>query len=214
MLASEGLPHTAFNPPVQNAYDLRAERSLSEGDVARRLVFSHTLDLPFGRGRPFLSNASGLFERLVGGWSLSGIATLHSGYPLALTSNGNSGVFNAVLRPNSTGTSAQLDGSVQSRLTRYFDTSAFSLPPAFTFGNVSRTLPDVRGPARRNYDLTLSKMVLLKEPVSLMFRAEAFNLTNTPYFGNPGTNLGTANFGVIASSLNERQVQFTLKLLF
>ena len=143
-----------------------------------------------------------------------GIATFHSGYPLALTSNGNSGVFSAVLRPNSTEQSARLDGRVQSRLTRYFNTSAFTLPPPFTFGNVSRTLPDVRGPGRRNYDLTLSKMITIKEPFAVMLRAEAFNLTNTPYFGNPGTNLGSANFGVITSSLNERQVQFTAKFLF
>lgn len=158
--------------------------------------------------------ASGLTDRLIGGWSLSGIATFHSGYPLALTSNGNSGVFSAVLRPNSVGRSARLSGSVQSRLTQYFDTAAFTLPAPFTFGNVARTLPDARGPGRRNYDLTLSKVVTIREPFAVMFRAEAFNLTNTPYFSVPGTNLGSANYGVISSSLNERQVQFTLKLLF
>ncbi len=209
---------TQFIPPAQNAYDLRAERSLSEADVAQRLVISHTIDLPFGRGRKFLSNASGVVERVLGGWALSGIATLHSGYPLALTSNGNSGVFNAVLRPRLkaefVGNSAQLDGSIQSRLTKYFEIGAFEIPAPFTFGNVSRTLPDVRGPGRANYDLTLSKAILIHEPVSLQFRVEALNLTNTPYFGNPGLNLGSSNFGVISSSTGERQFQFTLKLLF
>ncbi|MBA3440818.1 MAG: TonB-dependent receptor [Pyrinomonadaceae bacterium] len=205
---------TQFNPPVQNAYDLSAERSLSEADVARRLVFSHTLELPIGRGRALFGNSSGFVDKLIGGWSLSGIATIHSGYPLALTSNGNSGVFGGVLRPNSIGRSAGLTGPVESRLTKFFDTSAFTIPAPFTFGNTSRTLPDVRGPGRRNYDLTLSKTFPIKEPVSLLFRAEAFNLTNTPYFFNPGTNLGAANFGVISAASGERQVQFTLKLLF
>jgi hypothetical protein len=210
--------YTSFTPPVQNAYNLAAEKSLGDGDVARRLVISHTFDLPFGRGRALLSNASGLVERLIGGWSISGVGTFHSGYPLGLTSNGDPGTFSAVLRPNLkaeyVGRSAELSGDVQTRLNKFFDINAFSIPAPFTFGNVSRTLPDVRGPGRRNYDLTLSKNILLKEPFSLMFRAEAFNLTNTPYFLPPGTNLGSANFGVVSAALNERQVQFTVKLLF
>lgn len=201
-------------PPVQNNYDLRAERSVSEGDVARRLVISHTVDLPFGKGRAFLSGAPGVVNLLAGGWSVSGAGTYSSGLPLALTSTGNSGVGSSILRPNSTGKSALLQGDPQSRLNRYFDTSAFTVPDPFTFGNVSRTLPDVRAPSRVNYDLALSKSFPVREPVSLMFRAEAFNLTNTPYFLSPGLGLGTGTFGVISSALGERQVQFSLKLQF
>ncbi len=205
---------TQFIPPVQNAYDLKAERSLSEGDVAQRLVVSHTTDLPFGRGRRLLGNASRVADALIGRWSLNGALTIHSGYPLALTSIGNSGIFNAVLRPNSTGRSAKLESDIQSRLAKYFDTTTFTVPAPFTLGNVSRTLPDVRGPGRFNYDLNLSKRFVIKEPLALQFRADAFNLTNTPYFGAPGINLGATNFGVIATSLGERQFQFALKLIF
>lgn len=201
-------------PPVQNNYDLRAERSVSEGDVARRLVVSHTIDLPFGKGRRFLSDAPAVVNHLAGGWSVSGAGSYSSGVPLALTSTGNSGVGSSVLRPNSTGKSALLTGDPQTRLTRYFDTSAFTVPDPFTFGNLSRTLPDVRAPARVNYDLALSKSFLIREPASLMFRAEAFNLTNTPYFLSPGLGLGTGTFGVVSSALGERQVQFSLKLQF
>jgi hypothetical protein len=150
----------------------------------------------------------------VGGWSLSGSASLASGFPLALTSSGNSGVGSATLRPNSTGKSAELSGDVQTRLTKYFDTAAFSIPATFTFGNAARTLPDVRSPDRRNYDFAVTKNFMVHEPISLMFRAEAFNLTNTPYFLNPGTALGSGTFGVISTSLGERQVQFSLKLLW
>lgn len=201
-------------PPVQNNYDLRAERSVSEGDVAQRLVVSHIIDLPFGKGRRFLSSAPAPVNHLAGGWSVSGMGSYSSGLPLALTSTGNSGVGSSVLRPNSTGKSARLTGDPQTRLTKYFDTSAFTVPDPFTFGNVSRTLPDVRAPSRVNYDLALSKSFLIREPVSLLFRAEAFNLTNTPYFLSPGLALGTGTFGVISSALGERQVQFSLKLLF
>lgn len=205
---------TAFVPPVQNSYDLRAERSLSEGDIAHRLVVSHTVDLPFGRSRALFSDAPRALDLLIGGWSLTGAATFHSGFPLALTSIGNSGVGSAVLRPNSTGRSAELDGPPQSRLNRYFDIAQFTLPDPFTFGNVSRTLPDVRGPGRRNYDAAVQKGFTLREPWTLLFRAEAFNLTNTPYFFAPGEQLGTPTFGVINASTGERQIQFALKLVF
>lgn len=205
---------TAFTPPVQNAYDLGAERSLSEGDISQRLVVSHTLELPFGRGRALLGDASGALEYLVGGWSASGAVTWHTGFPLALTSIGNPGVHASVLRPNSTGKSARLSGPPQDRLTRYFDTSQFTVPEPYTFGNVARTLPDVRGPSRRNYDVALQKTFPIREPYSLAFRAEAYNLTNTPYFFTPGESLGSATFGVITTAGNERTVQFSLKLIF
>jgi len=205
---------SAFVPPVQNAYNLAAERSLSEGDVSQRLVLSHTLELPFGRGKKFLTSAPAAVNLLLGGWSATGAFTWNTGFPLALTSTGNSGVSSAVLRPNSTGRSAELSGSPQSRLNRYFDTSQFTVPDPFTFGNVSRTLADVRGPARVNYDVAVQKNFVVREPVSILFRAEAFNLTNTPYFFTPGEGLGTPTFGVINSATGERQVQFSLKLLF
>jgi hypothetical protein len=201
-------------PPVQNNYDLRAERSVSEGDVPQRLVVSHTIDLPFGKGRRFLSGAPAAVNLIAGGWSVSGAGSYSSGVPLALTSTGNSGVGSSVLRPNSTGKSALLTGDPQTRLTKYFDTSAFTVPDPFTFGNAARTLPDVRAPARVNYDLALSKSFPVWETLSVLFRAEAFNLTNTPYFLSPGLGLGTGTFGVVSSALGERQVQFSLKIVF
>lgn len=193
---------TPFRPPAQNQYDLRSEKSISQQDISQRLNISHTIDLPFGKGR------------LRGGWSAAGNATLHTGFPLALTSAGNTGLFTTVLRPNSTGQSAELSGPAQDRLRRYFNTAAFTLPAAFAFGNTSRTLPDTRGPGRRNYNLALTKRTAINERFALLFRAEAFNLTNTPFFLPPGINLGAANFGVIESATNERQMQFTLRLTF
>lgn len=205
---------TAFTPPVQNEYNRRAERSLSEGDISQRLVISHTIDLPIGRNRLLFGHAAGPLEWIVGGWSAAGAFTWHTGFPLALTSIGNPGVTASVLRPNSTGKSAKLSGAPQTRLNRYFDTTQFTVPEPFTFGNVARTLPDVRGPSRRNYDLALQKRFPLREPLALLFRAEAFNLTNTPYFFTPGEALGSATFGVISAASGERTVQFSLKLMF
>lgn len=205
---------TAFTPPVQNAYDLRAERGLSEGDVSQRLVVSHSVELPFGKGQRFFSSSGRAAQFALGGWSLSGAFSWTTGFPLALTSIGNSGVGSDVLRPNSIGQSAKLSGAPQSRLTRYFDVSKFTVPDPFTFGNTARTLPDVRGPSRRNYDVAVQKDFLVREPVALVFRTEAFNLTNTPYFFAPGEGLGSTTFGVITAATGERTVQFSLKLVF
>jgi hypothetical protein len=205
---------TAFVPPIQDEYNRRAERSISEGDVSQRLVISHALELPFGRGRAFLNNGSKAVDYTLGGWSVSGAFAWNTGFPLALTSIGNSGVGSSVLRPNSTGQSAELSGAPQTRLNRFFDTSEFTVPAAFTFGNVARTLPDVRGPSRVNYDLAVQKSFSIGEPLALVFRSEAFNLTNTPYFFAPGEGLGSNTFGVINAATGERTVQFSLKLIF
>ena len=210
------------NPPaVQDNYNLRGERSLSEGDVADRFVFNHTTQLRWAAGGKYLSSGSKALDLIVGGWTVSGQVTLVKGFPVWLASTGNSGVFSSRLRPNSTGVSAKLEGDVQSRLSQYFDISRFTVPAAFTFGNVGRTLPDVRAPGRRNYDVAISKLFTIHEPVAILFRAESFNLTNTPYFGgvnrpgsNPGNSLGAGNFGVIEDASGERQVQFSLKLLW
>lgn len=197
----------AFVPPVQNAYNLAAERSISEGDVSQRLVISHAIQI-----RGVASNA--LLKALTKGWSWSGAFSANTGFPLALSSIGNSGVGGGVLRPNSTGTSANLSGDPQSRLLRYFDTSQFTVPPAFTFGNVSRTLPDTRGPARVAYNTAVQRAIRIRESLQAIFRAEAFNLTNTPYFARPAQQLGGAGFGVINAASGERQIQFSLKINF
>jgi hypothetical protein len=204
----------SFVPPVQNIYDLAAERSISEGDVAQQLVITHSVEIPVGRGKSVLGSVPKAVDLALGGWSVDGTATFSSGFPLVLSSTGNTGVGGAVTRPNNNGTSANLDGAPESRLNRYFNTSVFSVPPSYTFGNTARTLPDTRSPARVNYDLSLRKRFVVREGMSLNLRAEAYNLTNTPYFRGPGVALGSTTFGVVSSSLGERQIQFALKLLF
>lgn len=205
---------TTLRPPAQNAYDLKAERAVSQQDISQRFNLSHTVDLPFGRGRKWLAGAPAPLLKLVGGWSTTGGLVLTTGFPLALTSPGTTGVFSASTRPDNIGQSARLSGDVQSRLTRFFDTSVFRVPSPYTFGNTGRTLSDVRGPGRRSYNVALSKRTDLTERVALVFRAEAFNLANTPYFRMPATNLASADFGVISDAMGERQCQFALRLVF
>ena len=124
--------------------------------------------------------------------------------------------FGGGSRPNSTGRSAKLEGPAQQRLARWFDTSAFTEPAPFTFGNVARTLSDVRSHGVNNFDFALFKNTqMVAEPLGLQFRVEVFNLFNRVQFGYPGRQLGNPQFGVISGQYNNpRLVQFALRLLF
>ncbi|MCL4403016.1 MAG: TonB-dependent receptor [Acidobacteria bacterium] len=198
----------------QNIYDRRADRSVSVEDIAQRFVLSYIYQIPFGRGRKLGGGWSSPVDSILGGWQINGITTFQSGQPLAITAPNTSNSGNTTLRPNNNGTSAKRSGSVSSRLNRYFDTTAFSQPAPFTFGNAGRVLPDVRAPGIRSFDASLFKHFRFSEHMTLEFRAEFFNLFNTPRFGGPNQSLNSPLFGVISSQANDpRQVQFGLKLL-
>ena len=201
------------SPRAQNWYDLRAERSLSEFDVSQSLALSYVVDLPFGPGKRLAGSAKGAVGRLLEGWRIGGITIYRTGIPLALSAT----VVGIGNRPNSTGRSARISAS-RSRgeaIARWFDTTAFTQPPPFTLGNVSRTLPDVRAPSYINFDVSLMKDTRLNEQAQLQFRAEAFNLSNTPAFWKPNTTLGSLQFGQINQTFAlPRVIQFSLKLVF
>lgn len=201
---------------VQNWYNLRAERSVALYDVPHRAVISFIYDLPFGKGKSFLANANGAVQRLAGGWGVNGITTFQSGNPLNLTMAVNTtNSQGGGQRPNSTGVSASLDGAAQGRLNKWFDTSAFTATPAFQFGNVARTLTDVRSHGIANYNFTIFKNTEINERFGLQFRTEIFNLFNRVQFGYPGTAMGNPQFGVISGQYNDpRLIQFALKLVF
>ncbi|HEY1497802.1 MAG TPA: TonB-dependent receptor, partial [Candidatus Solibacter sp.] len=205
----------AGSSTAQNSYDFRSERSLSVYDVPQRLVLSFIAELPFGKRKAIGAHWNRAMDALLGGWQFNGIATLQRGLPLLLTATNNVNLFNDGERPNNSGASAALTGPVESRLNRYFDTSVFSQPASFTFGTTSRTLPDVRAPGIRSFDLSLFKNYKLMERLTAQFRAEAFNALNTPQFSGPTVSLSSVSFGAISSTANTpRQMQLGVKLLF
>ncbi|MEO8372628.1 MAG: hypothetical protein ABI806_25810 [Candidatus Solibacter sp.] len=116
---------------------------------------------------------------------------------------------------NNNGKSGKLSGDVHDRLTKYFDTSVYSQPAAFTFGNMSVAAADLRSPLVRNWDLSVFKDFVVKEGLRLQFRAESFNALNAVRFGSPDTNAASTSYGVVSTQANSpRQVQFGLKVLF
>jgi hypothetical protein len=202
---------------VQNWNNLRAEKSLASFDVPHRFVISYILPLPFGKNKAFFANAGPFFDRIVGGWGVNGITTLQSGFPLGLTTAANqTNSLGGGSRPNVIAPdSKRRTGSAQSRVNQWFNTSAFAAPPAYTFGNEARLDNTLRGHGIANWDFTLSKAIPIRERLSLDLRAEVFNLYNRVQFGDPGTQLGSATFGIVSTQTNNpRQIQFAGRLSF
>jgi outer membrane receptor protein involved in Fe transport len=191
---------------VQNWNNLRAERSKSAQDLPQRLVLTTLYELPLFRTGSRLTRAA------LGGWQVNGILTLESGTPISLSAPGINGVGN---RPNvRSGVPYKVDSPM---IDRWFDRNAFENPAPYTFGNVSRTLPDLHSDGLFNLDFSLFKDFAVTERFKLQLRGEAFNLTNTPTFDTPDRSVTSQLFGVVSAMAfnpKPREVQLALKLVF
>jgi hypothetical protein len=205
---------------VQDWNNLRGEKSLASFDVPDRLVISYVLDVPVGKGRKFLSGANPFVNAAVGGWGVEGVTTIQSGFPLHMTTNSNNANSNGSgsQRPNVvSGCDQSTSGSASARLEDWFNTSCFTQPAAFTFGDESRTDSLARAAGIANWDLSAFKNFALSREgrAQMQFRAEFFNIFNRVQFGFPGQALGSSSFGVVSTQANTpRLVQFALKLSF
>jgi hypothetical protein len=218
---------------IQDNYNPRGERSLSSQDVPQRLVVSYVLDLPFGRGKEFLSAIEGAADKLLSGWGIDGVSTFQRGFPLVFTNGQANGttLFGGGSRPNfAAGCREAVDESDTSRLgnpndlgiPRWFNTACFTAPPDFAFGDESRVDARLRAQGINNFDFALFKKTTFgpDERFGLEFRTEFFNIFNRTQFAPPNTTCCTSNnknFGVVtgtAAGTNPRLVQFALKFLF
>ena len=200
----------------QNYYNLAAEYGRSNFDTPLRFSTSFTYELPVGKGKMFMNNGNKVLDYAFGGWTVNGVSIFQSGFPLQVidSTNFNSGYGYAVQRPNATGISPVVSGSIESRINDYLNPAAFSTAPQYTFGNTSRTLP-IRGPGQVNWDASLFKTVTIREKLKAQFRLEALNLTNTPLFAAPNLSFGSSSFGKITTQVNfSRQLQLALRFSF
>ena len=185
------------------------ERDSSSGDMPNVTSFSGTYDLPAGHGHRFSS--SGIGDSLLGGWQLNAILSLQSGMPVTVTqaTNFNSFAGFSIQRPNLVGKPSL---SPEDRTpAHFFNTNAFATAPQFTIGSASRN--PVRGPAYRDLDLALVKHTTLFHETGMEFRAELFNVMNTPAFGQPNGSFGSAAFGSITSTTTDpRVMQLAIRL--
>ena len=144
--------------------------------------------------------------------------TLHRFVALKFFTSNATQAFGAGARPNRIpGCKAELSGSAESRLNAWFNTSCFSQPDAFVFGNEPRVDSSLRLQGIVNFDFAVFKRTAFgpAERMGLEFRAEFFNLFNHPQFGTPDTFLPDGTFGTINNTVNNpRLIQFAMKFVF
>lgn len=184
----------------------RRDYGNSDLDIRQRFALTAVYEVPFGK------SSAGVERALFHGWQVNGIASWQTGLPFTVVNSydvSNTGTFFGD-RPDQIASSSLPNPSIQ----EWFNTAAFAQQPFGTLGNEGRN--QLYGPHLRRVDLSLFKSVALREPWWLQFRAEVFNVSNTPSFANPNATLGLPGFGEINSTAQNiaREVQFGVKLLF
>jgi hypothetical protein len=194
---------SAYNENPMDSYNFKAERGLATFHRAHVFVFSYIYPLPFWR------TGGEWYKRALGNWQLSGVTTMQTGTPLNLSINPDqAGIGQTGQRPNVIGDWKQGGGQ---RL-QWFNTGAFALPAAGTFGNLGRNV--VIGPGQNIWDVSLQKYFNVTESLRFQFRAEMYNMPNHISWWGVGTALGNANFGQITSGTDPRTLQLGLRMTF
>ncbi len=205
----------------QNMSCRACDRSSTDIDVRHNFTTNAVWELPFGHGKPYLT--SGLASQILGGWSLSGLATARTGKPINITITRKAAALpdgnTSGQRPNLV-PGVPIYANPQSIPNVWFNPAAFSTPANGTWGNLGRYIAD--GPGNYEIDTGLQKRFRLTERLGLNFRASAFNLLNNPQWGNPSGNVSSSSFGKITSILNTgatgtgapRRIEFMLRAEF
>lgn len=191
----------------QNWNNLTPDWSVSTTDQTHRLVLNGVWALPF------FSKTTGIANRLLAGWELGAIFSNFSGGPIGVTSAVNNTFSQGGgQRPNWSGQNPSIESPTPDR---WINAAVFSNPAPYQFGNAGRTLSGLRTDITQQIDMTLGKTTTIHEKLRLQFRAEFFNLTNSPRFAPPNSSYGNTQFGVVSSQLNQpRIIQFGLKLMY
>jgi hypothetical protein len=207
------------NSPPQNSFNLAADRGPAYFNTKFRWVTSGVYDLPFGKGKKLFSQRGPAL--LLGGWQLSAVLQLQSGFPYTINYKGDpinigGGSGGILVRPNYAvdASGANVDPNLPSgqRSTgRWFNTAAF-VQPVYSFGDVARN--SMIGAGLVNLDATLARKFALTERVGLQVRAEFFNLANHPNFALIGRIVNDPTFGIVQNQLSPRQIQLAAKISF
>ena len=202
-----------FTDPTNadDVFNFDEEYSYSSLDVPHRFTASFTYELPFGKGKRFGKNLSGLTNALIGGFQISGTGVIQTGTPLTITNatgfagnGGLAGVNNSQIRPNRVAGVNPMAGNFGELIRQglsVFNPAAFTAPDLanFQFGNAARTYNDIRRDAYKNLDLSIIKNISFDETRKMQLRAEFLNVFNTVVFGTPVTTFGNASFGTYAN---------------
>jgi len=233
-----------FRAPSVPGFGIQGDYGLADFDIRNVFHFSGGYEIPVGKGKHFMSDASGAMDKLVGGWSVQWIATLQGGQPITLSCpNGTTtgtGCYDLIVKGQPLDLGLHTDS--QGKLSWFGNPKAFTQPAACTQATTTSPLVNcglsalgggpaqVPGPGFHRLDFSLFKDIPINERMRLQFRTEIFNIFNHPNFNAPGfggngvvaisgsTNFSNANFGEIGSTrdapYDARQIQFALKFYY
>ncbi|MGB7438282.1 MAG: TonB-dependent receptor [Candidatus Acidiferrum sp.] len=208
------------SPYWQNVYDPAAEWAPCYYDATHTLTSYAIYDLPIGRGRQFGNNMNKAADAIVGGWTVSPILSLHTGFPQALynVASDPTGTIQGSARPDCDGIN-QVYGNRPYTAVGGGGGVLWFNPANYTntttgFGTCAPQLSGLRGPGYYNWDISVQKNFQLTERFKLQFRSDFLNAFNAVNLGAPQTTVAQSNTGVITSSQPARNIQFALKLFF
>lgn len=194
---------------IENPYDTKRDRGVPGYDIPNNLVLSWVYQLPFGHGKT-LRSGNRTVDYLIGGWQWNGVSNIRSGQPFNLTvagdiaNTGNSGYE----RPNVVGDWHVSNPTAQ----RWFNTSAFAAPAAFTFGNTGWDVLRTDGVIR--FDMSVFRNIPITERFVGQLRVEAYNVFNSVTYNAPTAELTNANFGKVLSAMASRSMIIGARINF
>ncbi len=189
---------------------LGRNRATAGYDRTQNFHLAYVYQFPFGKGKKYVN--SGVGAAVLGNWQANGIIAIYSGAPFTVGADGS-----ALNAPGNSQT-ANLVGTVHKigSFNEYYDVTAFAPVTTANFGNIGRNT--LRGPGVINNDLSLFRDFDITERFKLTFKAEVFNLTNTPHLGQPDSNVNDTAFMQISGSAgtlsDQRSIRFGLRVGF
>ena len=198
-------------------------RSISGLSRRHNLQMTNVWALPFGKGRQWLHQ--GVLSSVMGNWQTNSIFALQSGRPFSVTASNTSlnTVSDNTQRADQVKPEVEMLGGI-GRGSAYFDPLAYKPVSDPRFGTAG--FNSLIGPGRFNWDFSLFRTFVVRERIRIEARAEAFNFTNTPKFGNPGANVSNLQlnpdgsvrnlngFAEVTSASEERQLQIGIRITF
>ena len=219
MMSNTNSGFTSFASASLDKNNQKAEWSVDNNDQPEMVNIAATYELPFGKGRRYMTNSNKAVDAVLGGWEVSPLLTYASGTPLQVNIPGDPLGNGTSNRPNVVaGQTLQYSYSNVYSGKSVLNAAAFSIPAGapWAIGNEQRYLSGMRNPFNFNENVALAKYFPLTERVKLKLEVEYFNALNRVIFGGPDTNLADANFGKVINSQNNsaRQGQAHLEIRF
>jgi len=191
-------------------------RAQADHNIPHNFQLGFVYELPFGEGKRWATD--GTRKAIFGGWQMNGVFAAYQGRPFTVFASDAS-----LNMPGNAQTADQVKDTVEKlgnvgNAGTFFDTSAFARVTEVRFGNTGRNI--LRGPGVVNLDLSLFRTFKLTDRYQLQFRAEAFNVSNTPHFANPESDVNSSDFGKVletngdAAIGHSREFRFGLHLTF